>query len=354
MHVLPGRNRTEFAGIPASLIVLAALAPAMAQAQYSARKTVADGIEVVRLEDSGRKIEVSIVPSVGNVAYEMKVNGKNLFWLPYPTLGEWKARPTLAGNPFLAPWANRLDQWAFHANGKLYKLDRELGNIRADQNQNPIHGLVAFSPHWSVRELKADGRAAWVVSRLEFWRYPDLMAQFPFAHTLEMTYRLADGALEVETRIENHATEPMPVAVGYHPYFRLHDAPRDDWKVHLAAREHMVLSDKLLPTGETRPVAFPDPIPLKGALLDDVFTGLPPGAEFWVEGKQERVSVKYGPKYRVAVVYAPAGRNFICFEPMSAPTNAFNMTHAGTYKGMDTIAPGGEWRESFWIRASGF
>jgi aldose 1-epimerase len=45
----------------------------------------------------------------------------------------------------------------------------------------------------------------------------------------------------------------------------------------------------------------------------------------------------------VAVVYAPSGKDFICFEPMSAPTNAFNL-------GMQqSVAPGEVWRESFWI-----
>jgi len=157
----------------------------------------------------------------------------------------------------------------------------------------------------------------------------------PFAHSIEMTYRLQDGALEVVTRIENHSTEPMPVAVGYHPYFRLHDAPRDQWTVHLAARDRLVLSKELIPTGEREPANFPDPMPLAGAKLDDVFSPLERDAdgraEFWVQGKRERISVIYGPKYTVAVVYAPAGRDFLCFEPMSAITNAFNLAHAGLY-----------------------
>jgi aldose 1-epimerase len=38
------------------------------------------------------------------------------------------------------------------------------------------------------------------------------MKQFPFAHVLQMTYRLQDGVLEVQTRIENLSIEPMPVA----------------------------------------------------------------------------------------------------------------------------------------------
>lgn len=341
------------------LTTVALLLSLMSQAApYSASKTVIDGVEVVKLADERRRVEVSIAASIGNLAYEMKVNGKNAFWTPFKSVAEMKAKPALCGNPFLAPWANRLDQDAFFANGKKYTLNPELGNFRRDGNQKPIHGMLAFSPLWQVVDMKADGESARVTSRLEFWRYPGLMAQFPFAHTLEMTYRLADGKLEVETSLENHSTQPMPVAVGYHPYFQVHDAPRDQWTVHVAAREHLKLSAQLIPTGERSPVTLPDPVSLDGNQLDDVFSGLVRGsdgrAEFWVRGKNEKVSVTYGPKYTVAVIYAPPGRGFICFEPMSAVTNAFNLAHAGVYKDLQRVPPGGKWRESFWISTSGF
>ena len=330
------------------------LIPVMsAAANYSIKRGVVDGVEVVQLADAAHRTEVTIVPSLGNLGYEMKVNGKNVFWTGKP-LGELREKPSQCGNPFLAPWANRLDREAFYANGKKYLLNVDLGNVGRDGNRNPIHGLLTFSPLWKVVKEEADEGSARVTSRLEFWRYPDLMAQFPFAHTIEMTYRLAGGRLEVETALENHSMEPMPVAIGFHPYFRVHDAPRDKWKVHLAAREHLVLSRLLMPTGERKPVTFPDPVSLAGTQLDDVFSGLEPNAEFWVQGERERVSVIYGPKYTVAVVYAPTGRDFICFEPMSAVTNAFNLAHAGIYKDLQMVPPGGVWRESFWIASSGF
>jgi aldose 1-epimerase len=327
-------------------------------ANYSARKAVADGIEIVQLSDRGQGTEVSIVPSIGNVAYAMTVRGKNILFSPFKSLVEMKAKPTLCGVPFLEPWANRLDQDAFYANGKKYLLNPELGNLRRDSNQLPIHGLLFSSPHWTVTRLEADGESARVTSRLEFWRYPDLMAQFPFAHAIEMTYRLAGGALEVETLLENQASEPMPVGVGYHPYFQLPDTPRDQWKVHVAAREHIELLPNLTPTGARSPVTLPDPASLATTTLDDVFTTLVRGknehAEFWVEGGGRRISVIYGPKYTVAVVFAPPGKDFICFEPMSAITNAFNLAHTGVYKELQSIPPGGTWRESFWIVPEGF
>jgi len=88
-----------------------------------------------------------------------------------------------------------------------------------------------------------------------------------------------------------------------------------------------------------------------------------------VWGESQRLDVVIGPRYRSVVVWAPnpsgtgrggqgasppAERNFICFEPMAAVTNALNMAHKGTYKELQSIAPGASWRESFWIRPSGF
>src|SRR5262249_37798773 len=120
--------------------------------------------------------------------------------------------------------------------------------------------------------------AAWVTSRLEFSKHPMWMKQFPFAHTVELTHRLQNGVLEVATTITNHSVEPMPVAIGFHPYFQLTDTPRSDWTVSIAAKTHWLLAQTKVPTGETEPIEkqFPDPrrIPLKDFDLDDVYGDL--------------------------------------------------------------------------------
>lgn len=339
------------------LIVL--LSACMSQAaEYSAQRVTVDNIPVVRLTDSAHKTEVSIVPSIGNTAYDMKVNGKAVFWSPYQSLAEFKAKPVLLGNPLLAPWANRLDTDAFYANGKRYLLNDGLHNYRRDGNGKPIHGLLTQAGEWEVTNVKADDSSAEVTSRLEFWRYPDYLAQFPFAHNLEMTYRLRDGVLEVVTSIENLSRSPMPVGIGFHPYFTLHDAPRDAWQVQIPAKEHVTLSPLLIPTGAKTPNTLARPLSLQGQQLDDVFTTIERDsqgrAEFSVQGKSEKIAVVYGPKYPVAVIYAPPGKDFICFEPMTGVTNAFNLAHEGKYNELQTVAPGQKWQESYWIRPTGF
>ena len=321
---------------------------------------------MVRLEDSKTRTVVSILPSRGNSAFQMKVNGKDVLRFPYASLDEYLKGPSrgMSGIPFLAPWANRLDEPAFYANGKKYTFNLELGNIRPNQNHIPIHGFLTNASQWQVLDARSDPNSAWITSRLEFFRQPQWMAQFPFAHTIEMTYRLKDGTLEVQTRLINQSTDPMPVAIGFHPYFQVNDAPRDDWTFGIAARTEWVLSKDNIPTGETRPITQLLPKPedgtLKGLTLDHVFADLVRDssgrATMWVKGKSERIDVAFGPNYNSVVVYSPGGpnRDFICFEPMTGITNAMNLAHKGVYKELQYVAPGQTWQESFWVKPSGF
>jgi aldose 1-epimerase len=51
---------------------------------------------------------------------------------------------------------------------------------------------------------------------------------------------------------------------------------------------------------------------------------------------------------------APPNRGFMAFEPMVAITNALNLAQKGVYKDLQSIAPGGSWEESFWVRTKGY
>jgi aldose 1-epimerase len=239
-----------------------------------------------------------------------------------------------------------------------------------------------------VTEARADASAAWVTSRLEFHRYPRYIAQFPFAHVLTMTYRLTDGMLEVRTRVENHSSDAMPVAIGFHPYFQLTDSTREAWTLSVPAKTHWRLDPRLLPTGETEPATTVLPDPTRVALgkiaLDDVFSDLERDAEgratVTVSGRQQQFDVILGPNYKALVLYAPLGGgrgrrggaasgqgaapaqppapapppNWVAIEPMAGITNSMNLAEKGLYKELQTIPPGGVWQESFWLRPRGF
>ena len=338
-----------------ALALIVGAAPPRAATRYSARQNG----DVVQLEDASTQTAVSIVPSIGNVAFEMTVKGHNVLRFPYASLDEFRARPGLTGIPFVGPWANRLDEQAFYANGKKYAFDMTLGNVRGEI---PIHGFLSTTDAWRVVEVNADDSSARVTSRLEFFRNPMWLKQWPFAHTIEVTHALQNGVLEVKTTITNMSAEPMPVAIGFHPYFQLTDSPRNEWTMSVGARIHWRLASTKLPTGETEPIErlfeTPTSVSLRDANLDDVFGDLVRDARgratMSVVGKSQRLDVEFGANYRAAVIWAPPEREFICFEPMAGITDALNLAHKNLYRDLQSIPPGSTWAESFWIRPSGF
>lgn len=377
------------------LVSVVAAIPAEAQ-QYAARRNG----DIVQLEDQKTLTVVSIITSVGMMAYEMKVKGHNVVRFTLPSIDDLRAKPAgMQGIPFMGPWANRLDEQAFYANGKRYPFDMELGNVNG---AIPIHGFMTRTDQWQVIEAKADGKAAWVTARLETHKQPAIMKQWPFAHTIDLTYRLQDGTLEVLTKVTNHAIEAMPVSIGYHPFYQLTDSPREEWTITIPARTRWMLDYRKVPTGVTESTDkfFPGG---KGTLkdynLDDVFSDLVRDAQgratVVLKGRKQQLEISQGPNYKSLVIYSPnplntglgsqipplnpnapaatagagqGGRgrgnappanplntpNFICFEPMAGITNALNLAHKGVYKELQYIKPGGTWQESFWITPSGF
>jgi aldose 1-epimerase len=370
----------KFIHLTLAAVLLTGGADAVAAPAYRAERAG----EVVRLEDTKNHTVVSIIPSSGNKAFEMKVKGQNVLYFPFESVEAFKAKGAdgFNGIPFLGPWANRLDEQAFYANGQRYAFDMQLGNVRG---AIPIHGFVTTTDKWQVTEVKSDGKSAWTTSRLDFYKTPAWIKQFPFAHTIDMTYRLQDGVLQVTTKIVNLSTDPMPVAIGFHPYFQLTDSKREDWIVSIGAKTQWLLAENKVPTGQTEPIEklLPDPhgIALKDFDLDHVFGDLVRDESgrsvMTLKGKSQKLDVLLGPNYRSVVIYAPkpaaappagappaAGgrgrnggdqsRNYICFEPMAGITDAMNLAQKGLYKELQSIPPGGTWQESFWVRPSGF
>jgi aldose 1-epimerase len=339
--------------------VLMASMTCLAQ-NYRAEQVVDHDAPIVRLTDAAHGVEVGVAPGIGNRAYRMKVRGKDILYFPFDDAGEFQKRPRLCGIPFLAPWADLLSEPAFWANGKKYLFNLGLGNVRGNM---PSHGLLVTSPLWRVTQVAANARSAHVTSRLEFWRYPDLMAQWPFAHEYEMTYSLADGELEVRTTITNLSTDAMPVVLGYHSFFQIPDIPRDEWVAHFPARVHVIPGEHNIPTGEMRPLDVPNPLPLRGRTLDDGFTDLERDgngrAHFSIESSGRKVETLFGPKYSVATIWLPNDssgkpREFICFEPLTTIINGVNLAHDGKYSALQMLPSGEKWTESFWVRASGW
>jgi aldose 1-epimerase len=289
---------------------------------------------MIRLQDDKNGVDANIDPR-GLRVVSLLFNSNNVLHTP--------------GIPFLAPWANRMPE-GFHVDGKFYALRPNLGNLQTDAAGIPIHGLLTESDAWEITARNESSFTA----RLQFWRYPAFMAQWPFAHEYEMTMRLAGGAIEISVTIRNMADVRMPVAVGFHPYLRIRGVPRKEWSVRVPAGLRVIHDERSLPTGEFADAGIPDPAPLDKFQFDGAYTALEERAQFRIEGGRRAIEMKFGPTWPVAIVWGPENEEFLCIEPMAAVTNGINLHHKRLWPKLQWIAPGGLWKGDFSIRGEGF
>ncbi len=215
--------------------------------------------------------------------------------------------------PLLYPWANRLGRRSYRAAGRDVSL-RGLP-LHTDGNGLPIHGTLIARPEW---EIASAGRGR-VRARFEFAAHDDLLAAFPFPHSLEVSVAVAPGALRVTTTVQADAGCPVPVSFGWHPYWRL-PSPRSRWSVTLPDAEHVSLDGRGLPTG-ARSVRAAGAEPLAGSSFDDLYA-VASLARVGVTDGHHTLMLDLDAGYPFLQVYAPAGSRFCCLEPMTAPTNA--------------------------------
>ncbi len=230
-------------------------------------------------------------------------------------------RGSTMGIPLLYPWANRLAALRYPGPHGDVQLARENPLLKFDPNGLPIHGAIPGSLEWEV--LGRPSAAANELRARLHWQRPELLEIFPFAHVLEVRARIDDATLTIETSVDAPGDSPVPVPVsfGYHPYLTLPGSDRRAWQVELPVTRELLLDDRMIPTGVAEPLAR-DRFPLGDESLDDAYAGLRHPAVFAVSAGARRIELELREGYSFAQLYAPAGESFVCFEPMTAPTNA--------------------------------
>lgn len=160
-----------------------------------------------------------------------------------------------------------------------------------------------------------------LTAELDFGAQPELRASFPFPHLVELTVELSDRTLRVSTTVTPTADKAVPLVYGYHPYLQLADVPRSEWQVEMPTMRHLSLDDTGIPTGASADSPATG-VALGHKAFDDGFDQVAEGAVFAVSGGARRLEVRFERGYPAAQVFAPSGETVICFEPMTAPTDA--------------------------------
>lgn len=192
----------------------------------------------------------------------------------------------------MAPFAGRIRDGRFRFRGRTYQLPLTMP-------PNAIHGTV-FDRHWEVTALAA-GRAELTT---------DLGRDWPFRGRVVQTIALLPGGLEATLEVQ--ARDAMPVALGWHPWFR-RSIGGSDVQLEFEANGMYARGPDGLPTGAVTPpaprpwddafteVVLPPRLTWPGVLTLDLRTTAP----FWVVFDERDEA--------------------ICVEPQTAPPDAFNL-----------------------------
>ena len=290
--------------------------------------------KAIRL-DSGNGLSATFVPGAGMVVVSLAFEGEE-FLDQRQGLGKYVESASTMGIPILYPWANRLarDSWKFGP--QPARIDPDAYRVKRDENGLAIHGTLAASSLWEVKEARAgdDLGSASLKATLEFGDIPQLLQTFPFPHRLELEFRLEGAKLNVRTTVTPTGDLAVPLAYGFHPYLTLPGSKRSDWTVNLPPMLGLETDSRNIPTGNTSTAdAFEGH--LEDRDYDDAFSGVAEGAVFSIADDRHQVTVCFERGFRAAQVYSPAGEDFICFEPMKAPTNALVSA-----RDLTSVAPG--------------
>ncbi|HYP48286.1 MAG TPA: aldose 1-epimerase [Thermoleophilaceae bacterium] len=302
-----------------------------------------DGFDGVALVSHKHELRAAFSPAAGMVGYSLQHAGDELLG-QRGGLTAYAERGSTFGIPLLHPWANRLSADAYQAEGRQVELDPGRSPVRRDENGLAIHGLVSGHGGWTLPGRTPGGGRAGIAARLDYGAHEDLTAGFPFPHELHVHAELEERALTVTTVVLPTSGRAVPISFGWHPYLTLPGVPRSEWLVELPAGRRALLDERGIPTGESEAFDLP-PAPLGERVYDDLFVELEQPARFAIEAGGRRVELELGECYDFAQVWAPAGQDFICFEPMTAPTNALV-----SGQGLRSAQPGDSFTASFTIR----
>jgi aldose 1-epimerase len=262
--------------------------------------------------------ELTVDPDRGGRLASLRVHGHELLLGP-PGPSDRSIR---WGCFLMAPWAGRLADGRFRWRGREWR-------VAQDHGRHAIHGAVYGVP-WAV------DRQAAAAAELSVDLGP---TRWPFHARVRQRITLAPDHLELDAVME--ADEPMPAAIGWHPWFR---RGGDDPGVHLDA-DHVLVTAGMIPTGERLAVRGATDLRTGPRLgrrrLDHVYVdATSPARITWPD---LALSVEFDDQIEAVVVHTPPSG--FCVEPQTARPNAFSRDLAAG----ESFAVGLRWR---WTAAS--
>jgi galactose mutarotase-like enzyme len=263
--------------------------------------------ELLTLSDERADARVVLAPGRGALVTSFSVAGKELLYLDPATLNDG-SKNVRGGIPVLFPSPGKLEGDAWRAAGHAGQMAQ--------------HGF-ARNLAWAVRETRSDAASASATLSLDASELT--RAQYPWAFRAELTFVLEKACLRLVARVRNDSTEPMPFALGYHPYFSATD------KRHIRIDTH---ATRVFDNVTKQAAAFRGfDLELPEVDLHLLDHGGTVSALHLADGS--RIALTGSPEFTHWVVWTRAGKQFVCLEPWTAPGNALNSGER-----LSALAPG--------------
>jgi len=301
--------------------------------KYSVTSEARRDVEIFTLREAERA-HAEIAPSLGNNCFVFRAPEPVL---EHVTFDQFYERPTSYGIPVLFPFPNRIRDGEFSFGGERFKVDP------------PRHGFVRDKA-WKILDSGAsESEGAWLCCVLDANNYAEqILRQFPFPFKLQVTYRLRDGRLEMETTARNTGERDMPLGFGIHPYFHCDKAQS---LIQVPASKRWELMDSL-PTGKLLDVERPYDLrrfqELADLTLDDIYTGVIADADGLArcflknDASRMQTVVEFNVRQfpNIVIYTPPAPRQAVCIEPNTCPTDAFNLHERGIESNVIALGAG--------------
>ena len=301
--------------------------------------------EIARLIDAEGGLEATFVPAAGMLCASLRHQGEELL-AQNAGVDAYAARGKTMGIPLLYPWANRLADFSYGVAGRTVAVPHDPARIALDENGLPIHGVIGGRMGWELASAPVP-QAQSLTAHLSWSEsVPELFEVFPFRHDLRYEARLADAHLAITLTVHACGEDVVPLAFGFHPYLSPPGVSREHWLVELPEMRHLTLDAHQIPTGDGQ-VQAAETFELDRREFDDGFDSVLEPTHFSVAVPGRRAEFHFLEGYPCAQVYAPRSGQFICFEPMTAPTNALR---SGV--GLRLLAPGERYMAAFSLRVA--
>lgn len=291
---------------------------------FSIRHVNDQDLDQVRIKDESTGTEIAILPGHGASLHSFCIRQPDgtLFnvidnYKDAVELGKGMALSYKSAK--LSPFPCRIPEGKYHFEDKEYRFKKLFKDGTA------IHGLL-FDKLFTVMGETPGDAAGEVLMEYIYQKEDD---GYPWSYSCQVRYTLRPGGLlEIVTTVTNLDGVTIPLADGWHPYFRL-GGRIDDWQLQFHSEAIVEFDEKLIPTGRLiQYEVFDSPRLIGDTFLDNCFVLKPgivsPSCEIYHPASRLRVSFFPDVSYPYLQIYTPSTRESIAVENLSGAPDCFN------------------------------